>query len=69
MASKNHKYYKKMSEEQKEFFESAGDLKVKSIMHKIELNNGLVRTEGIPGVLDPLPNADWPLYKDSKIPE
>lgn len=68
MTKRNNKYHKKMSKEQKEFFKKAGDLKTASIMNKIEFNTELVRTEGIPGVLDPLPNADWPLYKDSKIP-
>ena len=68
MTKRNNKYHKKMSKEQKEFFRKAGDLKPASIMNKIEFNTELVRTEGIPGVLDPLPNADWPLYKDSKIP-
>ena len=68
ITKRNNKYHKKMSKEQKEFFRKAGDLKTASIMNKIEFNTELVRTEGIPGVLDPLPNADWPLYKDSKIP-
>ena len=57
-----------MSEQQKAFFSSPGNVTVESIFpRKVDLKKELVRMDGMIGVLDPLPNANLPIRKGSKI--
>lgn len=64
--NKYQKYRNKMTDDQKDFFAKAGKLEIKYLFpSRRQLEHGLIRDNEKMGILDPLPNADWAIRKQS----